>query len=235
VRNDNDNHRILLVEDDASLAAMVADFLTPYGFEVDVEGRGDDAVARILDEKPEAVILDINLPGLDGLSVCRKVRADYHGAILILTARGDELDEVVSLEVGADDYMAKPVRPRALLARLQVHLRRSSDHEASVPSGPIETGSLRVDPSRRAVELSGEELQLTTAEFDLLLLLAQNVGQSLSRNDIYQRIHGMNYDGLDRSIDLRVSRLRKKLGDDPANPQRIKSVRGVGYMLSVEP
>lgn len=235
MRNAPDNHRILLVEDDAELAAMVAEFLMPYGYEVAVEGRGDDAVARILEQNPDAVILDINLPGLDGLSVCRRVRPDYHGTILILTARGDEIDEVVSLELGADDYMAKPVRPRALLARLQVHLRRSSDHESNVPSGPIETGSLRIDPSRLAVELDGAPLQLTTAEFDLLLFLAENVGQSLSRNDIYQRIHGVKYDGLDRSIDLRVSRLRKKIGDDPTNPQRIKSVRGVGYMLSFEP
>ena len=235
MKNQSDSQRVLLVEDDAELAALVAEFLSPYGFDVAIEGRGDDAVSRILDQKPDAVILDINLPGLDGLSVCRRVRPDYQGTILILTARGDEIDEVVSLELGADDYMAKPVRPRALLARLQVHLRRSSDTETSTQSGPIETGSLRVDPSRRAVELNGEPLQLTTAEFDLLLLLAQNVGQSLSRNDIYQQIHGMKYDGLDRSIDLRVSRLRKKLGDDPANPRRIKSVRGVGYMLSVEP
>lgn len=234
MQNENDNRRILLVEDDADLASMVSDFLALNGFDVAVEGRGDDAVARILGENPEAVILDINLPGLDGLSVCQSVRPDYHGTILILTARGDEVDEVVSLEVGADDYMAKPVRPRALLARLQVHLRRSSDQASGAPVGPIESGSLRIEPSRRAAELAGKALQLTTAEFDLLLLLAENVGQSLSRNEIYQRIHGMNYDGLDRSIDLRVSRLRKKLGDDPANPQRIKSVRGVGYMLVVE-
>ena len=234
MHNENDNHRILLVEDDADLASMVSDFLTLYGFDVAVEGRGDDAVARIRDESPDVVILDINLPGLDGLSVCRRVRPDYHGTILILTARGDEVDEVISLEVGADDYMAKPVRPRALLARLQVHLRRSSGPTPSVPVGPIESGSLRIEPARRSVELEGTPLQLTTAEFDLLLLLAENVGQSLSRNEIYQRIHCMNYDGLDRSIDLRISRLRKKLGDDPANPERIKSVRGVGYMLSVE-
>lgn len=235
MHNENDNHRILLVEDDSELASMISDFLTLYGFDVDVEGRGDTAVARIRDENPDAVILDINLPGLDGLSVCQSVRPDYRGTILILTARGDEVDEVVSLEVGADDYMAKPVRPRALLARLQVHLRRNSDQPTSSPVGPIESGSLRIEPARRFVELEGQPLQLTTAEFDLLLLLAENVGQSLSRNEIYQRIHGMKYDGLDRSIDLRVSRLRKKLGDDPVNPRRIKSVRGVGYMLSVEP
>ncbi|MEQ9411487.1 MAG: response regulator transcription factor [Fuerstiella sp.] len=231
---DSEQHRILVVEDDSSLATMVSDFLTPYGFDVSVEGRGDRAVDRILSEKPDAMVLDINLPGLDGISVCRSVRADYSGIILILTARGDEIDEVVSLEVGADDYMTKPVRPRALLARLQLHLRRS----ATVPEydgSPIVVGSLKVDPSRRVVELNSTALTLTTAEFDLLQLLAENAGRPLSRRDIYERIHGMDYDGLDRSIDLRISRLRRKLGDDPTDPERIKSVRGVGYFLSIEP
>ncbi len=157
------------------------------------------------------------------------------GAIIMLTARGDETDEVVGLEVGADDYMSKPVRPRALLARLKVHLRRATPGELDAESGTVRAGAILVDASRRSVELNGVTLDLTTAEFDLLQLLAQNAGQTLSRDDIYQRIHGMKYDGTDRSIDLRISRLRKKLGDDPTRPQRIKSVRGVGYNLAIEP
>lgn len=229
----SDPHRILLVEDDVDLAAMVSDFLSMNGFEVEVEGRGDAAVSRIKSGQPEAVVLDINLPGLDGISVCREVRPAYDGVILMLTARGDEVDEVVSLEVGADDYMAKPVRPRALLARLHSHLRRTATKEEE-ETGSVTVGSLTVDPTRRIVELGEEDVPLTTAEFDLLYLLARHAGKALSRSEIYQQIHGMNYDGLDRSIDLRISRLRKKLGDDPANPQRIKSVRGVGYMLSME-
>lgn len=229
----SDPHRILLVEDDADLAAMVSDFLTRNGFEVEVEGRGDSAVSRIKTSQPEAVVLDINLPGLDGISVCREVRPAYDGVILMLTARGDEVDEVVSLEVGADDYMAKPVRPRVLLARLHSHLRRTATQEEE-ETGSVTVGSLTVDPSRRIVELGDDDVPLTTAEFDLLYLLARHAGKALNRSEIYQQIHGMNYDGLDRSIDLRISRLRKKLGDDPANPQRIKSVRGVGYMLSME-
>ena len=227
-------HRILLVEDDPALAAMVSDFLKMHGMVTAIEGRGDAAVDRIRNEQPDAVILDINLPGLDGINVCRLVRASYQGIILILTARGDEADEVMSLEVGADDYMTKPVRPRALLARLQMHLRRSTADESGAVAETIRNGSLLVDPSRRVVQLQDEEVPLTTAEFDLLYLLARNTGQPLSRNEIYQAIHGTGYDGLDRSIDLRISRLRKKLGDDPAHPERIKSVRGVGYMLSVE-
>jgi len=227
--------RILLVEDDAPLASMVADFLAPYGLEVSIEGRGDTAAKRITKENPDAVVLDVNLPGMDGFSVCKAVRSSYRGAIIMLTARGEEVDEVLGLEAGADDYLAKPVRPRALLARLRTHLRRVTPTEQEVQSKPIQVGSLLVDASRRIVDIDGAAVDLTTAEFDLLNLLAKHAGQTISRNDIYQEIHGMKYDGLDRSIDLRVSRLRRKLGDDPTKPQRIKSVRGVGYMLSVEP
>ena len=226
-------YRVLVVEDDTPLASMVADFLAPHGFEVSIEGRGDTAVLRIQDDDPDAVVLDVNLPGLDGFAICKAVRTHYRGPIIMLTARGEEIDEVLGLEAGADDYMAKPVRPRALLARLQMHLRRVTPEEEA--SHPIIVGSLVVDAGRRTVELQGTAVELTTAEFELLHLLAKHAGQTLSRNDICLQIHGVKYDGLDRSIDLRVSRLRKKLGDDPTHPQRIKSVRGVGYMLSLEP
>lgn len=225
---------ILVVEDDTVLASMVTDFLHQHGFDVSHESRGDVAASRIRVENPDAVVLDIGLPGLDGISVCRAVRADYSGIILILTARGDEVDEVVSLEVGADDYMSKPVRPRALLARLRMHLQRHSESVSEANNEPVIAGSLMVDPARRLVEIEGQPVALTTAEFDLLYLLAARAGYPISRHDIYEQIHGMKYDGMDRSIDLRISRLRKKLGDDSANPQRIKSVRGVGYMLSAE-
>jgi len=228
-------YRILLVEDDAPLASMVVDFLVTSGFEVSLEGRGDAAVARIIAENPDIVILDVNLPGLDGLSVCRQVRPKYHGAIIMLTALGEEVDEVLGLEVGADDYMAKPVRPRVLLARLRTHLRRSMPDPVGEAHKPIHAGALVVDATRRSAHIRGEELDLTTAEFELLHFLAEHAGRALSRNDIYQHIHGMKYDGLDRSIDLRISRLRKKIGDDPTRPKRIKSVRGVGYILAVEP
>jgi len=227
------DHRILLVEDDASLASMVADFLSPHGFKVSIEGHGDRAIERIVSENPDIVVLDVNLPGCDGFSVCRSVRSFYRGAIIMLTARGEEVDEVLGLEAGADDYLAKPVRPRALLARLRTHLRRVTPVEQT--SQPIVVGSLVIDAAQRSVELDGAAVELTTAEFDLLCLLARHAGQTLSRHAIYLEIHGMKYDGLDRSIDLRISRLRKKLGDDPTHPARIKSVRGVGYMLSAQP
>ena len=232
MHDDSAAFRILLVEDDAPLASMVKDFLSQHEFDVSIEDNGTAAAARILQELPDAVILDINLPGMDGYGVCRAVRSKYSGAIVMLTARGDEIDEVVGLEVGADDYMSKPVRPRALLARLRAHLRRSTP--AKQTDDPIRVGSLEVNPTSRSVYMNGIPAELTTAEFDLLYLLASHAGQTLSRSDIYQQIHEMPYDGVDRSIDLRISRLRKKLGDDPASPQRIKSVRGVGYMLSTE-
>ena len=222
---------VLLVEDDVRLALMIRDFLTQEGFDVTVEGRGDTAVTRILNESPEAVILDVNLPGMDGISVCRAVRSAYNGPILILTARGDEVDEIICLEVGADDFMAKPVRPRVLLARLRAHLRKTAVAESLLPQ-KRQIGPLLIDAGRRTLEVDGTAVDLTTAEFDLLWHLAENVGKVLSREDIYQHIHGFRYDGLDRSIDLRVSRLRRKIGDDPNCPLRIKSIRGVGYLLA---
>lgn len=226
-------HRILIVEDDPELGAMVAQFLEEYGYHAEIESRGDHSVGRIISSKPDAVVLDVGLPGLDGFAVCKAVRDHYDGPIIMLTARGEEVDEVLGIESGADDYMSKPVRPKALLARLRSHLRKvtaTADDEA-LP--PFQYGGLVVDPSRRRVMLNGEEIVITSAEFELLLLLVQNAGKVLSRSDIYPQLYGLKYDGIDRSLDLRVSRLRKKIGDDPSHPQRIKSVRGVGYMLAL--
>jgi two-component system OmpR family response regulator/two-component system response regulator RstA len=225
--------RLLLVEDDAELAVMVRDFLSENGFDVSVEGNGLRAIGRILDENYDVAVLDIGLPGTDGISICREVRSRFAGPIVMLTARGDEIDEVVAIEVGADDYLSKPVRPRALLARLRMHLRKSAV-ERPLEHSLIEVHELRIDASSRTVQLDSQRVELTTAEFDLLWLLASHAGTIVERSMIYEELLGMPYDGLDRSIDLRVSRLRKKLGDDPANPTRIKSVRGVGYLLAIE-
>ena len=228
---------ILLVEDDPKLAALVQEYLQQSGLEVQVEPRGDRAPARILAEpQPDLVILDLMLPGLDGLSVCKAVRADYKGAILMLTARGDEVDEVVGLELGADDYLAKPVSPRLLLARVNSLLRRSgprvaADATPEPAQDRVTVGPLSVDQARRVATLGGGSLELTTAEFDLLWYMAQRAGEVLSRERIYRDLRGIEYDGLDRSIDLRVAHLRRKLGDDGKQPQLIKSVRGTGYLL----
>jgi DNA-binding response OmpR family regulator len=232
--SNSDAFHVLLVEDDAELASMVADSLAPHGFQVAIEGRGDRAVERIENEQPDIVILDVNLPGLDGFSICRAVRRNFSGPILILTARGEEVDEIVGLEVGADDYLSKPVRPRVLLARLRAHLRKATQGDVGGPAKRLVVGRLVIDAACRDVQYAGEPVELTTAEFELLWLLVENAGRVLSRNDIYQRIHGHKFDGFDRSIDLRVSRLRRKLGDDPIRPCQIKSVRGVGYIYSVE-
>lgn len=223
----------MLVEDDRELARMVVDFLTPYGYEVFTVSNGEIAIDRIVQDNPAAVVLDVNLPGKDGFDVCRAVRTQYRGAIIFLTARGDDIDEVIGLEMGADDFIAKPVRPQVLLARLRTHIRRARPEGDSQSPSRIDFKNLIIDFSARQCILNGQELELTTAEFDLMWLLAKNAGKVLSRGDLYFELNGFRYDGLDRSIDLRISRLRRKLGDDSMNPKIVKSVRGVGYLLAV--
>lgn len=225
------NHHLLLVEDDLPLANMVKDFLVEQGFDVTIEADGRRAVEQIECQNYDAIVLDIGLPGLDGFDVCRAVRPNYAGPIIVLTARGEEIDEVIALEVGADDFMAKPVRPRALLARLKVHLRRG-DALAPAELEAIVVGDLRIEEASRNVTVAGEVIDLTTAEFELLLYLARRAGTVVERKNVYIDLLELPYDGLDRSIDLRISRLRKKLNDDPHQPTRIKSVRGVGYLMA---
>lgn len=210
---------------------MVKDFLVEQGFDVTIEADGRRAVEQIECQNYDAIVLDIGLPGLDGFDVCRAVRPNYAGPIIVLTARGEEIDEVIALEVGADDFMAKPVRPRALLARLKVHLRRG-DALAPAELEAIVVGDLRIEEASRNVTVAGEVIDLTTAEFELLLYLARRAGTVVERKNVYIDLLELPYDGLDRSIDLRISRLRKKLNDDPHHPTRIKSVRGVGYLMA---
>jgi len=225
--------RILLVEDDERLAELTAEYLTKNDMQVSIEPRGDTAEARILAEQPDLVILDVMLPGKDGYEVCRGVRQNYRGVILMLTARDEDFDQILGLEMGADDYIAKPVQPRLLLARIKALLRRlpSSDAPATESEKMI-FGQFNISQSTRTAVLSGQNIDLTTAEFDLLWLLANHAGNVLSRDDLLQELRGIGFDGLDRSIDARISRLRKKLNDDPENPTRIKTVRGKGYLFS---
>lgn len=233
---DTKKPRILLVEDDLKLAALVKEYLENDQFEVDVESRGDTAANRILTDKHDLVILDVMLPGLDGFEVCKRVRPDFDGPILMLTARSEEVDEVIGLETGADDYMSKPVRPRLLLARMRTLLRRVQLNETpgtiSEECALIELTDLQIDATQRSVLLKGHPIYLTTAEFDLLWFLAQRPGEVVTRDQIFEKVIGMPYDGLDRSADLRITRLRKKLGDDGKQPSRIKSIRSVGYLLA---
>ncbi len=228
---------ILLVEDDPRLAELVQEFLSQEGHRVVWVKTGEDALARSAEETFSLVVLDIMLPGIDGLEVCRRLRPTFNGAILMLTARGDVVDEFVGLVVGADDYLAKPVRPRLLLAHITALLRRSASRPP--PSAPRSrltfAEGLVVDLSRREVVLDGDVVELTTAEFDLLLLLAESAGTPVDRDVLYRELRGIDYDGLDRTIDIRVSKLRRKLDDPADRPRLIKGVRGVGYLLAVTP
>mgnify|MGYP000014267916 CR=1 FL=1 len=221
---------ILVVEDDCSLAEWVTDYLLAQNYEVSVANRGDTAVELILDDQPDLVVLDVMLPGLSGLEVCKKVRPDFHSPILMLTACTEENDEVLGLENGADDYLAKPVRPRVLLARIEALLRRNT---AQAPlANTISIGALHIDRDSRSVSLDGSSIELSANEFDLLCILAQSAGQILPRAHLLEKLCGYDYDGFNRAIDVRISRLRKKLNDNAGCPYRIKTIRGKGYLLA---
>ncbi|WP_461538007.1 winged helix-turn-helix domain-containing protein [Spongorhabdus nitratireducens] len=229
-----ENGRILIIEDDERLANLTREYLENNGMSVAVEGDGGKAVERILNEQPDLVVLDLMLPNEDGVSICRRVRPDFHGPILMLTARTDDLDEVLGLEMGADDYVAKPVHPRVLLARIRALLRRTqsgTDPVASKESARLVFGGLVVDSAMREAWLNEKSVDLTSAEFDLLWLLCSNAGRVLSREEIFSQLRGIEYDGQDRSIDVRVSRIRPKIGDDPMHPRLIKTVRSKGYLF----
>ena len=220
---------IVLVEDDVRLAKSIEEYLSANGFETTTVSRGDEAKGVIYANQPSLVILDLMLPGLDGLSICKQLRPRYMGPVLMLTARGDSVDEIIGLEVGADDYLAKPVEPRLLLARIRALLRRVDYPEEQAI---LEVAGVRVDASNRTAALDGNPLELTTAEFDLLLYLIRRAGEIVTREALHQDLRGIAYDGIDRTIDLRVSRLRAKLLDDPKQPRRIKAVRGKGYIFA---
>ena len=228
---------ILIVEDDQRLAELTRDYLQSNGLAVSIEADGAQAATRILKEQPDLVILDLMLPGEDGLSICRKVRAGYPGPILMLTARTDDMDQVLGLEMGADDYVCKPVRPRVLLARIRALLRRREGVEAERDEGEprrLQFGPLAIDNAMREAWLGERGIELTSAEFDLLWLLAVNAGRILSREEIFTALRGIEYDGQDRSIDVRISRIRPKIGDDPMHPRLIKTVRSKGYLFVAE-
>ena len=231
------NPNILIVEDDERLANLTKEYMESNGMHVELEMDGRRAVNRIINEQPDLVVLDVMLPGMDGLNICREVRSKFHNPILMLTARTDDVDQVLGLEMGADDYVAKPVRPRILLARIRALLRRTEtlSSNAAANVSPIEErlkfSNLVIDHSAREVTLEDEHVDLTSAEFDLLWLLASNAGSILSREEIFEKLRGIEYDGQDRSIDVRVSRIRPKIGDDPMNPRRIKTVRSKGYLF----
>ena len=240
-----DGARILLVEDDERLAALVADALARAGWAVTTCHRGDEGEALMRREAFDVVLLDGHLPGKDGFDVLRDVRRDVRGRIVMLTARDDDIDQVLGLEGGADDYIAKPVAPRVLLARLKALMRRDGPAAPAVAAAPpapapapgpapeavLRFGPLLIRPAAREVRVDDAPVALTTAEYELLLFLARRAGHVVSRDEIMQGLRGLEFDGLDRAIDARVSRLRRKIGDDAETPQRIKTVRGQGYLF----
>jgi DNA-binding response OmpR family regulator len=223
--------RVLLVEDDARLANLVAEFLTQHRLIVEIEPRGDRAVERIVNERPDVVVLDLMLPGMNGLDVCREARTRFSGPLLILTARDDDMDQILGLELGADDYVIKPADPRVLLARVRALLRRTDALSGEDGAFTLTFGALWIDRRARRVSLAEETIALTDGEFDLLWLLASNAGRTLSRDVILSSLRRIDYDGVDRSIDICISRLRRKLHDTTTPPQRIKAVRGKGYLF----
>ncbi|KFA58022.1 DNA-binding response regulator [Gilliamella sp. wkB18] len=237
------SERILIIEDDQRLANLIQVYLIRQGYLVEWHNSGAGAEEKIQQLNPDLVILDVMLPEKTGFDICRDIRAWFTNYILIMTASEDNIDEIVGLELGADDYLAKPVEPRLLLARIRALLRRKqieSDKdnikELVIPQNnkTLIFGQLAIDGENRKVLLQEHEIDLTTAEFDLLWILAINAGSILSRDDIFSQVRGIDFDGSDRSIDARVSRLRRKLLDDPDNPSRIKTVRGKGYLFMRE-
>ena len=221
---------VVIVEDDLRLSELVRDFLQNNDFRVSVENRGDHAVDRIQRENPDLIILDLGLPGKDGFSVCRQLRAaSINIPILMLTARDNDIDHVVGLELGADDYVIKPVEPRVLIARIHALLRRSRS-AGTLESGTLRFGALAINTTGRSVMVEGESVALSSNEFDLLVLLASRAGEIQSREMLYQELYKREYNGLDRTLDVRISHLRKKLGD-VGSPEKIRTVWGHGYLF----
>ena len=224
--------RVLVIDDERELCGLIRDYLEPFGYEVLAEHNGRSGADRALAEPFHAVILDVMLPGMDGFEVLRRVRGGSEVPILMLTSRGEETDRVVGLEMGADDYLPKTFSPRELLARLRAITRRAARpaKEGSVPA-VIVVGKLRIDPGSRVAVLDGAPLLLTALEFELLASLAAAQGRVKTREQLLEGIADRVYTGLDRSIDVHIVALRRKLGDDPKHPRFIRTVRSVGYML----
>ncbi|MGB8169788.1 MAG: response regulator transcription factor [Chthoniobacteraceae bacterium] len=226
--------RVLVIDDDRELCALIKAYLEPLGYEVVAEHDGPGGAERAVAEKFHAVILDVNLPGMDGFEVLKRLRGQTDMPILMLTSRGEETDRIVGLEMGADDYLPKTFSSRELLARLRAVTRRTAreaEPAGDRPEAEIIVGPLRLNPNARVAILGETPLTLTTLEFELLASLARARGRVKTREQLMETIADRSYDGLDRSIDVHIWALRRKLGDDPKNPRFIRTVRAVGYML----
>jgi DNA-binding response OmpR family regulator len=223
--------KILLVEDDERLATLTARYLETHGALCTVASDGIEGQAEALRRQYDCIVLDLMLPGRDGLEVCRELRSRIDVPIIMVTARGEEADRVMGLEVGADDYVTKPFSPRELLARIRANVRRVRG-EVGPAQATIQVGGLILDPQRMTVVLDGKPVDVTAYEFSILRALAQRPGRVLSREQLLDLAKGSAELSFDRSIDVHVSRLRAKLGDDSRNPKILKTVRGAGYLLA---
>src|SRR6266571_981782 len=221
--------RILLIEDDARLAEMVSEYLGEAGFRVSIAAAGRAGLERLAREPFDALVLDLMLPDMDGLDVCRELRAKSDTPVLMLTARGDAADRIVGLELGADDYLPKPFQPRELLARLRAILRRG---QSAAAVKLLRFGRPQTDRDARAVRVGGEARSLTGYQFALLVAFAGNAGRVLSRELLMDLVKGEPLEAFDRSIDVHVSRIRAAIEDDPKKPRRIVTVRGAGYVFA---
>src|SRR4051812_20442577 len=222
---------VLYVEDDERLARLTARYLESHGVRVTVVSDGEAGVREALRIRPDVILLDLMLPGVDGREACRRLRARVDTPIIMVTAHGEESDRVLGLEGGADDYIGKPFSSRELLARIRAQARRARG-QAGPAARAVLVGSLRIEPQAMRATLGGRELALTTYEFTLLRILAERAGRVLGREQLVDLVRGSAEESFDRSIDVHVSHLRQKLGDDPRNPRLLKTVRGVGYMLA---
>lgn len=222
------NKKIVIVEDDRKLAKLMANYFTNHGFDVMVEHQGDRGLYRITKEQPDLVILDIMLPKMNGLNICREARQYYDGLILMLTAKDEDETQIQGLENGADDFVRKPIDPRVLLARIEALLRRKGGNVQPIT---LELGALKIDPSNQTVYWHDDYVDLSRKEFELLYFLADQVGRVVTRDQILQSLRGFDYDGVNRAIDVMVSSLRKKFDDDGREPKRIKTIWGKGYLL----
>ena len=233
-------NKIVYVEDDPDVGALIASYLGKHDMDVIVEPRGDNAEATIAREKPDLVLLDIMLPGKDGMTLCRDLRGQWQGPIVLLTSLDSDMNHILSLEMGANDYILKTTPPAVLLARLRLHLRQNTSTSNSIasaqstltPHKALRFGTLSIDPVNRQVLLSGENIALSTADFELLWELATHAGQIMDRDALLKNLRGVSYDGMDRSVDVAISRLRKKLLDSATEPYRIKTVRNKGYLFA---
>jgi two-component system response regulator CpxR len=224
--------RVLVIDDDVELCELLAEYLTPEEFQVEAVYEGRQGLERALAGEHAIVVLDIMLPGMSGLEVLRKLRVRSRVPVLILTARGDDVDRIVGLEIGADDYLPKPFNPRELLARIRAILRRTQTAADMLPLEKIAVGDVELDPAARTVRRAGVALEFTSVEFALLELLLRSAGQVVTREQIARDVLERKFFPYDRSIDMHVSKVRRKLGDAPDGGERIKTIRGTGYVYA---